>query len=209
MPATSIFMSAASSGTSGIGNSRISILLGPTRTAARTFSAIDLLPFPWPPTLAELGVEARIDAPCISFENLVAACLVESVEGDEVALGVLVMVPGLRIDALDRAQHLRREQDVIDRDDLRQQLDARIVVDAGIEEYVAQQVILEQRSLHLLRQPAISAPVERHRAAAMRNDEPQAREVAEQVALDQLHEGGGVGVEVVRAGVMEIGIAGR
>src|SRR5687768_71823 len=185
MPATSIFMSAASSGTSGMGNSRISILLGPTRTAARTFSAIDLLPFPWPATLAELGVEARIDAPCISFENPVAACLVELHQLVNVALGVVVVVPGLRIDALDRAQHLRCEQDVVDRDDFGHQLDARIVVDAGIEEHVAQQVILEQRPLHLLRQPAIAAPVERHRAAAMRDDETQAREIAEQVALDQ------------------------
>src|SRR5580700_2149428 len=40
MPATSIFISAASSGMSGIGNSRISVLLGPTRTAASTWSVM-------------------------------------------------------------------------------------------------------------------------------------------------------------------------
>ena len=39
MPATSIFIRAPSSGMSGIGYSRISVLLGPTRTAASTFSA--------------------------------------------------------------------------------------------------------------------------------------------------------------------------
>src|SRR5947207_15733051 len=39
MPPTSIFISAASVGTSGIGYSRISVLLGPVRTAASTFSA--------------------------------------------------------------------------------------------------------------------------------------------------------------------------
>src|SRR5258708_2981578 len=38
MPATSILISAASSGISAIGNSRISVLLGPVLTAARTFS---------------------------------------------------------------------------------------------------------------------------------------------------------------------------
>src|SRR5438046_5434280 len=38
MPATSIFMSALSAGISGIGNSRISVLLGPVRTAASTLS---------------------------------------------------------------------------------------------------------------------------------------------------------------------------
>src|SRR5437870_3595118 len=38
MPATSIFIRAPSSGISGMGNSRISVLLGPTLTAASTFS---------------------------------------------------------------------------------------------------------------------------------------------------------------------------
>src|SRR5882672_10463268 len=38
MPPTSIFIRAASSGTSGIGYSRISVLLGPVGTAASTFS---------------------------------------------------------------------------------------------------------------------------------------------------------------------------
>src|SRR5438132_10021950 len=42
MPATSIFMSALSSGMSGIGNSRISVRPGATRTAANTFSTLDL-----------------------------------------------------------------------------------------------------------------------------------------------------------------------
>src|SRR5665213_1299391 len=43
MPATSIFSSALSSGTSGIGNSRISVLPGATRTAASTLSKGTLL----------------------------------------------------------------------------------------------------------------------------------------------------------------------
>src|SRR4051794_1774072 len=38
MPATSIFMRALSAGVSGLGYSRISVLLGPVRTAAITFS---------------------------------------------------------------------------------------------------------------------------------------------------------------------------
>src|SRR5215472_10498270 len=44
MPPTSIFINAASSGISGIGNSRSSVLLGPRRTAASTFSTT-WLPF--------------------------------------------------------------------------------------------------------------------------------------------------------------------
>src|SRR5262245_42248272 len=182
MPATSIFMRAASSGTSGIGYSRISILLGPTRTAAKTLSAMSR-PFLFCRAAAprELCVQPRIDPPCISFEDLVAARLVQALHLVDVALGVVVMMTGFRIDALDRPQHFRGEQDVVDRDDLRQQLDAWIVIDTGIEEHVAQQMVLEQRLLHLLRQAAIAAPMERDGAAAMGNDELQAREIAKQV----------------------------
>ena len=43
----------------------------------------------------------------------------------DVALRVVVVMPGLRIDAAHRADHLRGEQDVVDRDHLQQQLDAR------------------------------------------------------------------------------------
>src|SRR3977135_4724854 len=43
MPATSIFIKAASSGMSGMGYSRISVLLGPTLTAARTFSTTEAI----------------------------------------------------------------------------------------------------------------------------------------------------------------------
>jgi hypothetical protein len=53
MPPTSIFISAASSGMSGIGNSRSSVLLGPVRTAANTFS--DTLAFLLGPSLRTLA----------------------------------------------------------------------------------------------------------------------------------------------------------
>src|SRR5690349_16246948 len=116
MPATSIFMSAASSGTSGIGYSRISILLGPTRTAARTLSAI-LFPFliPRPAALGEPGIEARIDAPRIPFKDLVAARLVQALHLVKIAFGIVVVVTGLRIDAFDGTQHFGGEQHVVDR----------------------------------------------------------------------------------------------
>ena len=42
----------------------------------------------------------------------------------------------------------------------------------------------------------------------MRDDEAQRREVPEQVALQELHEGGGVGVDVVGAGRVEVAVAG-
>src|ERR1700704_2153047 len=43
IPATSIFIKAASSGMSGMGYSRISVLLGATLTAARTFSTTEAI----------------------------------------------------------------------------------------------------------------------------------------------------------------------
>ena len=60
----------------------------------------------------------------------------------DVALGVVVVVAGLGIDAAHRADHLRGEQDVLDRDHLEQQVDARLVVDAGVEEDVVQQMLV-------------------------------------------------------------------
>ena len=84
-----------------------------------------------------------------------------------------------------------------------------LVVDAGVEEDVVQDHVREQRPLHVLRQAAIAAPVIGHRAAAVRDDEPQRREILEQVRLDELHERRRVGVDVVRAGGVEVGVARR
>ena len=46
---------------------------------------------------------------------------------------------GLRIGAAHRAEHLGGEQDVVSGNHLVQQVDSRLVVDAGVEEHVAQQ----------------------------------------------------------------------
>ena len=116
----------------------------------------------------------------------------------DVAAGVVEVVTGAGVDIPDGADHLGGEQDVVGGDDLEQQVDAGLVVDAGVEEDVAQDVFFQRWLLHRHRQPPEAAPVVGHGAAAVRNDQPQGGEVGEQVALDQLHEGGGVGVEVVR-----------
>ena len=54
---------------------------------------------------------------------------------------------------------------------------------------------------------AVAPPVIRHGAAAVGNDEAQRREVGEEVALDELHEGRRVGVDVVRAGGVKVRVA--
>ena len=57
--------------------------------------------------------------------------------------------------------------------------------------------------------PAIAAPVVRDGAAAVRNDEPQRREILEQIGGEELHERRRVGVDVVRAGRVEVRVARR
>ena len=64
-----------------------------------------------------------------------------------------------------------------------QQVDARLVIDAGVEEHVLHHVLVERRPLQHVGQAAIAAPVIRHRAAAVRDDEAQRREIPEQIAL--------------------------
>ena len=115
---------------------------------------------------------------------------------------------GAGIHAANRAHHFRGEQDVVHRNDLGQQVDARLVVDAGVEVNVVEQELLQRRFFHVLRQTAIASPVIRHRAAAVRNDEFQGREILEDVRCQELHEGGGVAVDVVRARRVEVRIAG-
>src|SRR5918993_2062666 len=70
-------------------------------------------------------------------------------------------------------------------------------------------MLVQRRLFHVLRKATVAAPMERHRAAAMRDDKPQRRKVLEQIALDKLHESGGVAIDVMRAGVMEVRIARR
>src|ERR1017187_3236891 len=82
------------------------------------------------------------------------------------------------------------------------------MIHAGVEIDILEQQLLERRSFEVLCQPAKTAPVERHRAAAVRNDEAQRRELLEQIGSQELHERGGVGVQIVRPSSVEIRIAG-
>jgi hypothetical protein len=68
----------------------------------------------------------------------------------DVALGVVVEEAGVGVDVTHRADHLAGEHDVLDRDHLGQQVDARLVVDTGVEVDVVQQVLVDVRLLEHL-----------------------------------------------------------
>jgi len=77
-----------------------------------------------------MGVEARIDAPRIG-PRTPSLYRPADRQGVDVALGVVEIVPRLRVDAAHGADHLRAEQDVLDVDHPEQQVDAGLVIDAG------------------------------------------------------------------------------
>src|SRR6266436_3175766 len=80
-----------------------------------------------------LLAEARVDLQRVALENLSLILGTEPGNPVNIALGVVKVVSCFRIDALDRADHFRREQDVVGRNNFREQVDPGLVVDAGIE----------------------------------------------------------------------------
>src|SRR3984957_11469457 len=143
-------------------------------------------------------IQTRVDPPGVAREDL-GPVAVSQRRLVHVAFGVVPGEVAGRVVAADRAQHLRREQDVARFDHRGQQVDAGLVVHAGVEEDVVHQQGLDRRALLPGGDAEEPAPVVGHRAAAVRDHEPQRREPAEPVPHQQLHEGGGVRVEVVRA----------
>src|ERR1700674_4941772 len=90
---------------------------------------------------------------------------------------VVEIVAGFGVDALDGTDHFRSEQDVVRGNNFGHAIDSRLVVHTRVEVHVVEQEFFERRALHVLRDAAISAPVIRHRASAMRNDEFQRRKI--------------------------------
>ena len=113
------------------------------------------------------------------------------------------------IDAAHGAQQFGGEQDVLGGNDVQEQVDARLMVNAGVEVNVVQHQFLQGRlALHGLHQPTEPAPMVGHGAAAVGDDELDGREVRQQVRSQHLHEGGGVRPQVMGAGGVEGWVAG-
>src|SRR4029450_9401183 len=94
-------------------------------------------------------IEAREHAPRIAFKDLLAIFGAQHRRRLDVALGVVIVEAGLRIDAADRADHFAREQHIFDRDHLGQEIDAGLMIDAGVEEDVFEEMVLQQRLFEL------------------------------------------------------------
>src|SRR5579883_2107239 len=93
---------------------------------------------PWPPRLSrdrgrQPALKPRIDPPRIGFENLSALGLADRRLVD-IPLGIVETEAGLWIVALDGADHLGSEQDIVDRHDAGEEIDTGLMIDAGIEE---------------------------------------------------------------------------
>src|SRR6516165_9596120 len=72
-------------------------------------------------------IETWVDAPCIALVNLVTILAAEVLCRLDIALRIVVVEAGLGIDPAHGADHLAGEQDVVDRNDLCQQIDARLM----------------------------------------------------------------------------------
>ena len=112
--------------------------------------------------LVSRSIESRVDVSGVPRVHLLAVFCGE-IECVDVALGVVEVVAGRRVDAPHRADHLGAEQDVVDVDDLEEQVDARLVVDAGVEVHVAHEVRREVGLVAACPRARGSAPSDRER----------------------------------------------
>src|SRR5215204_6474180 len=86
----------------------------------------------------ERGAETSVHLEGVTLEYplLVVGAHLQVVD---VALCIVEVEPGLRIVPLHGADHLGGEQDVLHRNDLGEKVDARLVIDEGVEEHVLEQ----------------------------------------------------------------------
>jgi hypothetical protein len=81
------------------------------------------------------------------------------------------------------------------------------MIDASVEIDVVLDDLIELGPAVVERDAAEAAPVKRDRAAAVRDDQFECREILEQVGHNQLHEGHRIGIEIIGAGRMHGRIA--
>src|SRR3546814_6187490 len=65
----------------------------------------------------------------------------------DIALGVVEIVAGMRVDPAHGTDHFAAEQYVLVLDHIGEQVDPRLVIDAGVEEHVVHEVLFDVRLL--------------------------------------------------------------
>src|SRR5258706_6943035 len=109
--------------------------------------------------LRALRLEAGIHLLHVSLEDLLLAGPAHPVDRIDVAFGVVVVEAGLGVHALHRTDHLGGEKYVVGWDHFQEQVDTRLMIDAGVEEDVVHDELFQRRALHVLSEAAVAAPV--------------------------------------------------
>src|SRR5258706_5905501 len=90
------------------------------------------------------------------LEDLLLVRPAHPVDRIDVALGVVVVEAGLGVHALHRTDHLGGEKYVVGGDNFQEQVDTRLMIDAGVGEDVVHEQLFQQPAALLLRSGAVA-----------------------------------------------------
>src|SRR3974377_1331093 len=124
-----------------------------------------------------LGLEPAEYPARVAFKDFFPRGVVEPRRLVDITLGVIEIMSRFWVDTFHRADHFRGKQNIVGGPDLGEQVDPGLMIDAGVEENVVLDDLIEFRAAIIKRNAAEAAPVKRHGAAAMRNDQLQGRKV--------------------------------
>ena len=126
----------------------------------------------------------------VALVDHVTVLITEQDASLNVALGVVAVVARWTDQCRAPRRSSPRQTTHFDRNDLVEQVDARLVIDAGVKVDVVKQISSSKGLFHLLRQAAPKRPVVE--PPPPWESKISAWEVFEQIALEALHKGGGV-----------------
>ncbi len=80
-----------------------------------------------------------------------------------------------------RTNHFRSKENIRRWNDIKQQIDTLLMIDAGIKENIAKHALIQIGNSHVLGDAAKPPPGIGHSTATMRNDDFQCREIFEHI----------------------------
>src|SRR5262245_45814017 len=101
-------------------------------------------------SVERFGRNAAVDPPSVVGKDRALLLGRQRRRAVDVASRVVEIEASLGVDAFHRADHLRCEQDVLRRDYPGQKVDAGLMIDTGIEEYVPEDALGQRRPLLVL-----------------------------------------------------------